>query len=148
MTFWWGSGSGWGSADPCLWLMDPVPDPAVVIDLQDANKKLIKKKVFLLITFWRYIYIILKRWKVKKKSQNSRNQVFSYFFGLLIEGSIPLVSGSGSGSRRPKNIRIRIHNTACHSFHLSQFTVVPDTHMIEPPFLLMSLNSCWRRSVS
>jgi hypothetical protein len=31
--------------------MDPVPDPAVVIDLQDANKKLIKKKVFLLITF-------------------------------------------------------------------------------------------------
>jgi hypothetical protein len=28
------------------------PDPAIfVIDVQDANKKLIKKKVFLLITF-------------------------------------------------------------------------------------------------
>jgi hypothetical protein len=44
--------------------------------------------------------------KVKKKSQNSRNQ-----------GSIPLTNESGSGSRRPKNmwipwIRIRIHNTA------------------------------------
>ncbi len=34
--------------------MDPDadPDPAIfVIDLQDANKKLIKKNVFLLITF-------------------------------------------------------------------------------------------------
>ncbi len=37
MTFWCGSGSG--SADPCLWLMDPDPDPAIfVIDLQDASK--------------------------------------------------------------------------------------------------------------
>ncbi len=33
--------------DPCLWLLDP--DPAIfVIDLQDANKKLIKKIGFLL----------------------------------------------------------------------------------------------------
>ncbi len=38
------------------------PDTAIfVIDLQDANKKLIKKEVFLLITFWRYIYIIFQR---------------------------------------------------------------------------------------
>ena len=37
---WCGYGSG--SADPCLRPMDP--DPAIfVIDLQDANKKLIKK---------------------------------------------------------------------------------------------------------
>ncbi len=37
MTFWYRS----GSADPCLWLIDPYsdPDPAIfVIDLQDANK--------------------------------------------------------------------------------------------------------------
>jgi hypothetical protein len=40
MTFWCGSGSG--SAGPCLLLMDP--DPAfVVIDLQDANKLILKK---------------------------------------------------------------------------------------------------------
>ncbi len=40
ITFWCGSGSG--SADPCLSPMDPDPDPAIfVIDLQDANKKLI-----------------------------------------------------------------------------------------------------------
>ncbi len=61
--------------------------------------------------------------KFKKKSQNSRNQGFSYYFCLMIEGSgsgsIPLTNGSGSGSRRPKNtwiqwtrIRIRIRNTA------------------------------------
>ncbi len=68
MTFWCGS----GYADPCLWLMEPDPesdpDPAIfVIDLQDANKKLL----FLLITFWRYIYIIFK----DKKSKRSHNTV-------------------------------------------------------------------------
>ncbi len=48
MTFWCGS----GSADPCLWLMDPDPDPAIfVIDLQDPNKKANLKKVFLLLLF-------------------------------------------------------------------------------------------------
>jgi hypothetical protein len=47
MTFWCGS----GSVDPCLWLMDP--DPATfVIDLQDANKKLILiNKFFCLLLF-------------------------------------------------------------------------------------------------
>ncbi len=56
--------------------------------------------------------------KSKKKLQYSRNQVFSYYFGLMIEwsgsGYILLISGSGSGSMRPKNVRIRrirIHNT-------------------------------------
>ncbi len=41
MQFWDGS----GSADPCLWLLDP--DPAIfVIDLQDASKKLIFNTIF------------------------------------------------------------------------------------------------------
>jgi hypothetical protein len=45
MTFW--CVSGFGLADQCLQLMDPDPDPAIfVIDLQDANKKLILKKSF------------------------------------------------------------------------------------------------------
>ncbi len=47
---------------------------------------------------------------------NSRNQGFSYYFCLMIEGFgfSPLTNGSGSRSRRPKNIfrRIRIRNTA------------------------------------
>ncbi len=63
--------------------------------------------------------------KRQKESQNSRIQGFSYYFCMMIEGSvsgsragsgsIPLTSGSGSW--RPKNtwirwIRIRIRNTA------------------------------------
>ncbi len=75
--------------------------------------------------------------KIQKESQNSRNQGFSYYFCMIIEGSgsgsragsgsgsMPLTSGSGSGSWRSKNmwirwirIRIRIRNTAqqeaCH----------------------------------
>jgi hypothetical protein len=56
--------------------------------------------------------------KSQKESKNSRNQGFSYYFCMMIEGSesIPLTSGAGSG--RPKNmwirwmrIRIRIRNT-------------------------------------
>jgi hypothetical protein len=68
--------------------------------------------LFLLITFWRYIYINFSKIKSHKKSQNSRNQCFSYYFCLIIEGSGFLTNGSGSGS--PKNVwilRIRIRNT-------------------------------------
>ncbi len=54
--------------------------------------------------------------KSHKESQNSRNQGFSYYFCMMIEGSgsgtIPLTSGSGSGSGKPKNMWIRIRNTA------------------------------------
>jgi hypothetical protein len=46
--------------DPWHFGVDPDPDPAIfVFDLQDANKKLIKK--ILISTFWRYIYIIFQR---------------------------------------------------------------------------------------
>ncbi len=54
----------------------------------------------------KYIYIIFQR-KCPKESQNSRNQGFSYYFCMIIEGSgsgsIPIISGSG----RPKNMWIR-----------------------------------------
>jgi hypothetical protein len=40
LTFWCRSGSGFGSADPTIFF---------VIDLQDANKKLTLKKIFLLL---------------------------------------------------------------------------------------------------
>ena len=59
--------------------------------------------------------------KIQKESQNSRNQGFSYYFCIIIEGSRsragsgseskPLTSESGSGSWRPKNTWIRIRNT-------------------------------------
>ncbi len=99
--------------------MDPDSDPDLaifVIDVQDANKKQIFFIFVLLITFFkRYIYIIFQE-KSQKESQNSRNQGFSCYFCMIIEGSgsIPLTNGSGSVSGRPKNmwrIRIRIRNT-------------------------------------
>ncbi len=46
---------------------------------------------------------------LKIKILKSHKWSFLYYFCLMIEGSgsIPLTNGSGSGSRRPKNIRIR-----------------------------------------
>ncbi len=67
--------------------------------------------------------------KSLKELQNSRNQGFSYYFCMMIQGSVagagsipltsgsgsaPLTSGSRSGSGRPKNMWIRwiwIRNT-------------------------------------
>jgi hypothetical protein len=72
--------------------------------------------------------------KSQKESPNSRNQGFSYYFCMMIEGSgsgsragsgsIPLTSGSGSG--RPKNmwirwIRIRTRNTGSQSNWLCEY---------------------------
>ncbi len=102
----------YGSADPCLWLMDPDPtadsDPIIfVIDFQDANKNfsaLLFKGVFTVHPF--------SKKKCQKEVINWRNRGFSYSFCLMIEGvgSVPLTNGSVSG--RPKNLRIRIRNTA------------------------------------
>ncbi len=53
--------------------------------------------------------------KNKKESQNCRNQGFSYYFCMMIEGSgsIPLTNGSVSGKLKNMLIRwIRIRNTA------------------------------------
>ncbi len=113
MTFWGGSGSGSmpltnGSGS---WYFRHWPSRC-------QQKTHFLTQFFLLITFWRYIYIIFSKIKSRKESQNSRNQGFSYYFCMMIEGSgsgsIPLTNGSGSG--RPKNmwirwIRIRICNT-------------------------------------
>ncbi len=92
------------------------PDAATfVIDLQDANKKLIKK-IFFPLYFLKVHLHNFSKIKSQKESQNSRNQGFSYYFCMMIEGSgsgsIPLTNGSGW----PKNMlirkRIRIRNTA------------------------------------
>ncbi len=78
----------------------------------------------------------------KKKSQYRRNQGFSYFFCLMKEGSesIPLTGGSRSrsGSRRPKNIRIRIRR----DFYPAMDALVSTVQNIFPHrklFLVVSL---------
>ncbi len=125
VTFWGGSGYGPGSADPCLWPMDPDsdPDPAIfVIDLQYASKKPNFSHNFAAYYFLKVHLHHLSKIKSQKESQNSRNQGFSYYFCMMIEGSgsragsgsIHLTCESGSGSRRPKKmwiLWIRFRNT-------------------------------------
>ncbi len=46
--------------------------------------------------------------KIKSQEvKNSRNQGFPYYFCMTTEGSGSVPLTNGSGSRRPKNIRIR-----------------------------------------
>jgi hypothetical protein len=73
----------------------PAPGPAIfVIDLQDVNKKL----VFCLLLFEGKFTSFFKDKKVIKKSQNSRNPGFPYYFYLMIEGS-------GSSGKRIREIQ-------------------------------------------
>ncbi len=71
-----------------------------------------------------------------KKSQNTRNKSFSYYFCLIIEwsgawaGSVPRTNGPQTGSGRPKNIRIVPipANTAARlytEYHGREFTSLP-----------------------
>ncbi len=78
-------------------------------------------KFFFLLLFEGTFTSFFKDKKSKKKSQNSRNQGFSYYFCLMIEGtgsgSVPLTNGSGS--RRSINIwilQIRVRNTGFYHF--------------------------------
>jgi hypothetical protein len=70
------------------------PDPAIfVTDLQDADKKLVL--IFILSAFYFlkvYLHHFLKI-KSQNESRNSRNQGFSNFFCMMVEGS-----GSRAGS--------------------------------------------------
>jgi hypothetical protein len=89
--------------------MDPDSDldPAIlVIDLQDANTKLIvKKRVFCLYLFEGTRTSLFEDKKSKRNNQNSRNQGFSYYF-FMIEGSGSIPATIGSGLRL-KNMWIR-----------------------------------------
>jgi hypothetical protein len=114
--------------------MDPDadPDPAIfLIDLQDANKILmcLFKRFFCLLLFEGAFTSFSKiSQKAFTKQYESR---FSYYFCLVIEGSgpgagsesgsIPLTNGSGAGSRRPKNMWIRIRNAASRDSSVFDF---------------------------
>ncbi len=86
------------------------------IDLQKRQQKTNIKK----FSAFYYLKVHLHHFskiKSKKESQNSRNQRFSYYFCLMIEGSgsgsIPLTNGFRIRIRRIRIwLRIRIRNTA------------------------------------
>jgi hypothetical protein len=138
MTFWCGSGSGCGSAGPCLWQIHPDsdPDPGSGSCYFRHRPSRCQKILIFYFIFSAYYFLFLKahlhlfsKIKSQKESQNSRNQGFSYYYCIIERsrsgsGSIPLTNGPVSGSWNPKNmwirwirirIRIRIHNTALKS---------------------------------
>jgi hypothetical protein len=115
------------------------PDPDMASALTASGSTGSKSFTFLFIisnfilisevkkTFFAYYFLEVhlhhfSKIKSNKKSQNSRNQGFSYYFCLMKEGSgsVPLTNGAGSG--RPKIIRIpdRIHNTSV-KFYFANF---------------------------
>jgi hypothetical protein len=71
-------------------------------------KKLIFNKIFSAYYFLKVHLYHFSKIKSQKESQNGRNQGFSYYFCMMIEGagagsgSIPPTSGSGSGAGRSK----------------------------------------------
>jgi hypothetical protein len=80
---------GSGSADPCLWLMDPDPDHG------SGSCNFChwpwQQKIFYTICFACYFLKVhlhyFSKTKSQKESQNSRIQGFSYYFCMMIEGS-------------------------------------------------------------
>jgi hypothetical protein len=122
-----GSGSGFGSGSRIRILL-----------FSSLTFKMPAKNKFLNTIFSAYYFLKLhlhhfSKIKSQKESENNRNQGISYYFCMMIEGSIPLTSGSRSG--RPKNmwiwwirIRIRICNTG---------------FLLEPAYFLDSYLQCW-----
>ncbi len=88
-----------------------------VSDLQAVNEKLFFFSYFFCFLLFDGTFTSF-RYKITKKSQNSRNQCFSYYFCLMIEGSwsgsVSLTNGSGWGGLKHMDpgirIRIRIRN--------------------------------------
>ncbi len=89
MTLWCGSGSGSGSTDSCLWLMDPDPESRSCY-FRHWPSRFQQKANFCIKKNSAYYKI-----KGQKEPQNSRNQSFSYYLCMMVEGS---------GTGRPKNM--------------------------------------------
>jgi hypothetical protein len=84
--------------------------------------------------------------KVKKKSQSSRNQGFSYFFCLVIEVSIPLTDDPEPDPGGPKTcgsgsaiLLAFLHNNALASSSrgVAVLGLVQDSHLRMDPYRQM-----------
>ncbi len=98
--------------DPFLSITDRALDldsPIFVSDNKtrqdDKSKLFVFQSLFCLLLF-EATFTFFSKSKVIKKSQNGRNQGFSYYLCLMVEGSgtgsIPRTNGPGSGARRLK----------------------------------------------
>ncbi len=112
------------------------PDPAAAPDAAFSSltfKTPINNyfsRFFCLLHFEEYIYIIISK-KVKKQSQNSSNQGFSYYF--LPDDSRIRISHKRISIRGPKTFgssRFQIHNTASYSLYMKG-TVPVHKHEIQ-----------------
>jgi len=75
---------------------DPTPDPVIFVsDLQDGNKNYFNFCCFLLS---QATFTSLFKDKKSKKSQNSRNQGFPYYYCLIMDLGGPKTYGSDSES--------------------------------------------------
>ncbi len=81
-----------------------------------CQQTLILFKIFSAYYFLKVHLHHFSKIKSQKELQNSRNRGFSYYFCTMIEGSESrsIILTNGSGSERPKNMWIRIHNTGYH----------------------------------
>ncbi len=69
-----------------------------------STKNNLKKKFLLIKVLFKGTFTSFFKDKKSKKSQSSRNQGFSNYFCLMIEGSGSVALTNRSGSRRPKNM--------------------------------------------
>ncbi len=103
---------------PVLWIRDifvwiRIPNGSETCFSRGWLSRWQPKKVFLLITFWRYFYI--RRQKLKNPEEvtkQKKSRVFLLF--LLDDGRIRfqiLIRTNNGGFGWPNNLRIRIHNT-------------------------------------
>ncbi len=82
-----------------------------------CQQKLILFKIFSAYYFLKVHFHHFSKIKSQKELQNSRNQGFSYYFWMMIEGSGSIPLTNGSRSERPRNMWIRwirIRNTGSH----------------------------------
>ncbi len=67
-----------------LWIRDILVRIRIRIRTTDLRIRIFITSI---VVFWRYIYIIFQRQKVIKRSQNTRNPGFSFYFCLMMEES-------------------------------------------------------------
>jgi hypothetical protein len=92
---------------PVLWILDILVRMRIWIRLKillfpSLAFKMPTKHSFFCYFHFEGTFTSVFKDKVIKKSQNSRNHGFSYYFCLMIEGAGSKPLTNGSGSRRPK----------------------------------------------